>query len=458
MNEREELEAMCSRFFDGDLSADERGRLQRSLQEDAELDELFADLERSHRGMEMVRTHWALPRDFTSQIMAGIEDGQPDRAPAEQPEGRILRFSSTRWWAAAAAAVLFCGGIVVGAAWMAENGRDEGAGAGGSSVATVSDGGNDAGDGLEKPRPQARATVEAYSSGTLEIVDADGRRASGVDLVEEVSLPAEVRAPKGSHAVVKLGRGTVVLAPGAAARLLDVDADGGPEMEPVDGDLYVESAGDAPVRTRLRPDLTMNVRDAGVTLSRGEGGYVARPSFGQVQLSGSSQTTSLGWLQRALVSEDGSVSLESCDGSDLEGWATAGRVDELKRQLRIALGEEEFARIPPEQWQEWDDMILGLASRPVERATHAYVLHWLLEHGWFEDSTDEVRGAFERIADLLAEGTSDDDVLEFVRINLRRLERVLRREPGLLQQFKQGWREEWERRGEKLRQINPAGD
>ena len=98
------------------------------------------------------------------------------------------------------------------------------------------------------------------------------RRFEGV-----LSLPAEVSAPHDTHAVIEIKGGTAVLSPGARARLTDVDADGMPDFEPLDGDLYLESSG-AGMRGRLG---TMSVDvDGGMTLRRTGSGYSLEPSHG----------------------------------------------------------------------------------------------------------------------------------------------------------------------------------
>jgi hypothetical protein len=123
------------------------------------------------------------------------------------------------------------------------------------------------------------------------------------------------------------------------------------------------------------------------------------------------------------------------DSAGLDDWVIRGRADAIKLQVRKLLGPE-YDKIPEQHWQQFDDLLRGVLSRPWQRATYAYGLRFLLAYGFLDDTTAEERGAWATIASILAEGTTVDDVpLEWRRM-LKQAEEVFAKDPQQLQEFK----------------------
>ncbi|MBZ0137754.1 MAG: hypothetical protein K8I27_15420 [Planctomycetes bacterium] len=412
MSDREQLELLASRHFDGDLSAGEQARLDDALANDAGLRELHAELERVHNSVSLL-AEARLPHGFASGILAAL----PDDAP-------VIRLAPRGWqhWAAAAAAVLVFG--VLFAALVTNNG-----GTGYTPIAgNPQPGGQGVGPAVPEDTPYAgpKANVLVYSDGELELAGQRTRRFQG-----DVKLPAEIAAPADTHAVIEVGGGTAVLSPGSRARLADVDADGFADIEPVDGDVYLESSNG--FRGRVG-DVRMNVR-GGVMLHRTPQGYRAIPSHGGMNLG----EVSLKYRECALIGSDG-ILVEPCEIQRLDDWAIRGRADAIKEELKRILGAE-YNSIPTEHWQQFDRLLRGVLSRPAERAASAYMLRFLLKYNFIEEATPAQRDAWGAIAGILAEGTTEADIPVQMLEMIQKFEERFDEDPEALEQFKRLVRE-----------------
>ncbi|MCB9932262.1 MAG: hypothetical protein H6841_02450 [Planctomycetes bacterium] len=423
MADREHLELLASRFLDGDLSPAEHAELQAALAHDTELRELLASLQRVHNSINLL-SEQRLPSDFTSRVLE----------QAFEPAAVIqLPVSGWRHWAAAASVILMIG-LLVGAAVLNNGGKPEGA----PEIAFDKPA---SGGTLTPPDVTPRhssASVVAFSEGELELASPKGvQRTSRFE--GSVTLPAEVKAPAGTHAVLELQGGTAVLSPGASARLTDADLDGIPDIEPMEGDLYIESAGPG-VRSRVG-SVDLNV-DGGLTLRRTADGYMAEPSHGGAKAG----ETAFGFRQCALIS-DGNVKLSNCERPGLDDWAVRGRADAIKLQVRRLLGDK-FDRIPADHWKQWDKFLRGVLSQPWQAATYAYTIRFVLKYDFFEGASPEELKAWGTIAGIMAEGTSEADIPLQVLEVFRAAEQEFDRDPESLAQFKQMIREWIERNAE----------
>lgn len=404
MSDREHLELLASRHFDGDLSAAEQAELDQALSNDAELRALHAELERVHNSVSMLAEN-RLPADFTSRIIGAL------------PASNVIKLAPRTWnhWAAAAAAVLVFGVLF---------------------AALVTNGGNTGYTPVAKDAPKdttpkvgpvevytgPKANVLVYSDGDMQLAGKLTRRFQG-----DVKLPAEFAAPADTHAVIEVGGGTAVLSPGARARLADADADGQPDLEPVDGDVYLESNNG--FRGRIS-DRAVNVR-GGVILHRTADGYRAVPSHGGMSIG----DVSVRYRECALIGADGIV-IEACQLEALDDWAIRGRADAIKEQLKRILGDQ-YAEIPSEHWQQFDRLLRGVLSRPWERATYAYTLRFLLKYEFIEQATQSELDAWEAIAGILADGTTEGDIPVQVLELFRKVEERFEEDPQALEDFKQ---------------------
>lgn len=416
MSDRENLELLASRHFDGVLSAAEKAQLDEALANDAGLREFHAELERVHNSVNLLVEN-RLPADFTSRVIGAL------------PASNIIKLAPRSWnhWAAAAAAVLVFGVLF---AALVTNGGDTG------YVPIAGD-----------PQPEEvtpigpvdvytgpKANVLVYSDGEMELDGQRTRRFQG-----DVKLPVEISAPSDTHAVIEVGGGTAVLSPGSRARLADVDADGFADLEPVDGDLYLESNDG--FRGRVG-DVRMNVH-GGVMLHRTPQGYRAVPSHGGMNVG----DLSLSYRECALIGADGIV-IEPCQLEALDDWAIRGRADAIKEQLKRILGAE-YDSIPDTHWQQFDRFLRGVLSRPAERATSAYMLRILLKYEFIEQATPAQLEAWRAIADILAEGTTEADIPMQVLELFRKAEERFDEDPEALEQFKQMLRENIEAMAEQ---------
>lgn len=417
MSDREHLELLASRHFDGDLSATEQAELEQALADDAELRALHAELERVHKSVSMLAEN-RLPADFTSRIIGAL------------PASNVIRLAPRTWnhWAAAAAAV-FVFGILFAA--LVTNGGDTGY----TPVAKDTQPRNVGPKAVPVDADTGpKANVLVYSDGDMQLAGKLTRRFQG-----DVKLPAEVAAPADTHAVIEVGGGTAVLSPGARARLADADADGQPDLEPVEGDIYLESNNG--FRGRVS-DRAVNVH-GGVILHRTPEGYRAVPSHGGMSIG----DVSVRYRECALIGVDGII-IEPCELQSLDDWAIRGRADAIQEQLKRILGAE-YDSIPAEHWQQFDRLLRGVLSRPAERAISAYTLRFLLKYGFLEQATPPQLDAWNAIAGILAEGTTEADIPVQMLQMFRKVEERFDENPQALEDFKQMLREHLEAMAEQ---------
>lgn len=431
---REELELLCSRHFDADLTQAEATALEAALNDDPSLREFFDALQSAHDSMGLLHDAWKLPHDFTSKILDQVEDELSDRDNViTMPTRRFAPF-------AVAAALLLAVGLIIGVGMAT---KTSGKPAGGPSTiaksgtpsTTVKD------TDVSDPTPEASGTeVVAFSHGSMTVVDADGKTFTGANLKQSIKFPATVSAPSDQHAVVEFGDATAVLSAGSSARLLEADADGISDIEPVEGDVYLET------RDRMRAQLSqtrVELLNGGVTLRRTSDGFVIEPSHGQTDLYRDNTTQTVD-PRHAVVIDASGVQFEEREQPRLDDWVVSGRLDAVKRQLRVLIGDD-FDKITSQQWEQWDRMMRGMLSNPMNRAMYAMSIRLLLKHGWLEETTAQERTAIESIADILAEGTSETDVPEILREYFRAIDEQLTKNPDTLRDIAKAWKERVER-------------
>lgn len=433
-----ELELQCSRSFSVDpadaLSAAEKARLDEGLARDADLADLMQLLSRAHSAVSLA-SEFKLPEDFKARVLAGL-----DKAEAAAPElAPVYRLRFTAAPLLVAAAMVLALGLVFIASAITNSGRPAGDG---FSIAS-----DPITDTPDTPKTTVLPTAQVYATSAQDFTLRDGanNQRTATVLDARVSLPAEVQAPANSHAVIKVGNGTAVLSPGSRARLADVDADGTPNFEPVEGDLYLESRGGT-VRSRIgtrNGSVDVQLSRGGVTLRRTEGGYTAMPSHGGTRVGGHS----VALRQCAFVDDDG-VRLDTCDTDGLDEWAVSGRVDAIKHEVRKLIGPQ-FEQISAERWQGWEKMLRGVLTRPAESAAHAYSIRFLLKYGFFEDASADESAAWTRIADILGEGTTEADIPVPMLEMFQAFEKELQQNPELMGQMKQMLRQALERMAER---------
>ncbi|MBX3460281.1 MAG: hypothetical protein KF696_10040 [Planctomycetes bacterium] len=437
MEPREEIELLCSRHLDGELSPAEVERLESAMRADPELRAFHARMKTLHSTVALLADSFKLPADFRDKVLAGVESEQ---APAEAP---VIQLPTRRWtpWVAAAAAVLTLGTLVTAYVF-----NDPGAP---NTTPAVAIHGPKGGGGAESPKDPvkdpvvefAKARVVAVSSGDMEVRDASGKVTRERRLDGEISVPAEVRAPADSHATLQLREGSIVLKPGARVSIT-ADADGLPDVAPMDGDIYLEGWGRSQVSSRV--DKTpVKVDRGGLTLRSTPQGYMAQPSYGGAVVGDVVLSTG----QCAVIGSDGVV-VSDCEAAPLDAWAIDGRADAIKFELRKLLGDK-FEQIDARQWQQFDKLLKGVLARPNERAKHAYVLRLFIHHGFFEEAEAELVNAFARIADILGEGTTEEDIPVNELRMLKEFERALQEDPEAMRQFKHMLREMLEKMAER---------
>lgn len=426
MSGREELELLCSRHFDGDLDAAEQARLDAALSGDAELRSLFESLRRAHESVALLAQMHPLPADFTRRVLGAL-----DEEAAQAP----IHALPTRGWGtmiAAAAAIVLAIGLVFGASYI--NTPETpitppiAKGSGPDVVPPV----------VEDTRP--RAEVVAYSNSKLRLTDGAGTVSEG-NVSGKVILPATVQAPADTHAVLQVGGGTAVLPPGAKARLSDVDADGVPNVEAIEGDLYIES-GDRQFSSRVN-DVRLRVRRGGFTLRRTVEGIVIEPSFGAATVGNESVS-----FRQCAVINAGKVEVSACPNAALDPWAIDGRLDAIKGEIRKVLGSR-YDQFATAHWGHYEQMLRGIMASPAEAATNAFAVKFFVKHGWLDDRSEDERQVIVNIADIIGQGTTEQDVPMQMRQMFKVLEEELKKDPNALREMARIFRQAYERRAER---------
>jgi anti-sigma factor RsiW len=377
-----EKETLVARYFDGDLSAAEQEQLKRELANDRELAELFNDQQAAHRNLETLKLRWSLPADFAKGVLAGLPEQERQEAP-------VARIYSIHWkQVAMAASVAIVAGLILLNSYISQP----------VQMPPIAEGGFD----RNLPEPAPRAYVSTYSSGEVRVAAA-GNTVADKSFKGDVILPAVISAPADAHAVVKVENGTAVLPKGARARL---SANNGRlALEPIEGDLYLESDADGLVDASVA-DVSVSVQKGGVTLRKQGKQYFAQPSHGQATLKGRSGTmfVSARELNFGVISENGSIEIQQGEAAPLADWAAEGRADELRRHV------QNLFKIKIDDLNKWNEVIKAMAAQPGMRATNALMMQFMVEEKLLEKCTVEQQEAFAGIAKILAVGTTEDDI------------------------------------------------
>jgi hypothetical protein len=278
--------------------------------------------------------------------------------------------------------------------------------------------------------PVPNIELLAFSRSELEVQDASGNVRRASEVREPMVGPLIVRAPVDTHAVVQLGRGTAVLGPGASARLAVLDNNGMLDVEPVHGDLYLESWARSRVRSTVG-QVPVAVEQGGVKLQRTGQGYLAVPAYGSAMVG----DVSVAYLQCATITPDGVV-VTACEPEALKDWVVAGRADAIRGHVRTLLGDR-YDQIDAAQWERADGLLRGLLSRPPERASYAYMLRLLLRYGFLDEATETELEAWGAIADILGEGTTEADIPPRMRDFFLRIEQHLEENPAKVDEYRQ---------------------
>jgi hypothetical protein len=408
MTDREQLELLCSKALDDEtrsaneppvLTPAEREQLDAALKADPDLGRVMGELRQVHADLLAVAAADRLPQATRRALEGGLG-----------PPGPVFSFYRRPLFAAAASLVFVLALLFAGIAFLPERAPQ--------SVGPV----------LQAPAPGVE--LLAFSRSPLEVEDANGRVRRASEFHRQMAGPLIVRAPLDTHAVVQLGRGTAVLGPGASARLEALDADGILDVEPLGGDVYLESWARSRVRSTVG-QVPVSVEHGGVKLQRTDGGYRAVPAYGSAMVGGQS----VAYRQCADITA-GNVLVEACEPEALQDWVIAGRADAIKGHVRTLLGER-YERIEPAQWERADRLLRGLLSRPPERASYAHMLRLLLRFGFLDEATESELEAWGAIADILAEGTSQADIPPRVLEFFHRIEQRLEQEPEKVEEYKQ---------------------
>lgn len=389
MPPREEFEILASRQLDGELTPAEHARLLAALA-DPELADWFEDLKRAHEAMAEFAAHNAAPASVSAGVQHSIV-------------GKVHALPRVRWaaWATAAAAVVIGIGLLAFASTMGP---------------------------AEPPspppiavQPPRQAEIAAFSASPLRVEGAGEAATEASNINRRVSLPATVRAPAGTHAVLRVGAGTAVLKPGTVATLVDVDANGVALIEAVTGDLYLETRKGS-LTSRLG-EVPVRLQRAGLMLRRKNDAPTAEPVFGTVDVGGQN----LKYRQMASISGE-EVQITATQNDVLEDWAIEGRLDAVHHELRVLLGDS-YEKIPAAFHAYWEQPLRGVMSRPADAAGSAMLLRFFEEHLWLPEWGDVGRQFLRNVADIIGEGTTEADVQPRVREEIDRWKEFARQNP-----------------------------
>jgi hypothetical protein len=303
------------------------------------------------------------------------------------------------------------------------------------------------------PAAAARTFVSTYSSGDVRVADA-GATVTNKSFKGDVILPAVISAPADAHAVVKVENGTAVLPKGAKARLSAND--GRLMLEPIEGDLYLESDADGLLDASVS-DVSVSVQKGGVTLRKQGSQYFAQPSHGQATLKGRKNTAFVraSEMQFGVISEGGAFEIQQGEAAPLADWAAEGRADELRRHV------QNLFKIKIDDLNKWNEVIKAMAAQPAERARQAAFMKFMVEESLLEQVSPEQQEAFKAIAEILAVGTADEDVDQRTKDGISMMHEMLKDEQTrqLVKQFIKSWFEDCGRiaRGEMRRHGRKRG-
>lgn len=424
-DENHNLELLLQKLVDGEITEAERAELDSALGADSSLRDTLETLQAADSAMNLLKREWTLPADFKQRVL----DGLPEDA---QAGGKVIPLPSRRpaMFAAAAAIILMLGLVFAGNALM-----PSGSGTAGTDpIANVDD--NDI-----VPAAAKTFTVELVS-GNEATLEHDGQRRS-MKTTQQVELPIVIESSATTHTTIRAGDATLVLQPGARARLLDFDADGVADFEPLEGDIYIESNRN--VRARFS-DTTLETK-GGLMFRQRDLAYLAEPSHGETLIAGSS----LAFRQCARISNAG-VAVSDCPDSQLDDWVIDGRVDAIKAALREG-------GIDPDNHPDAENnekMLRGVLANPSEAAANAAMIRFMLKHKFLEamDFPAAQVEMFAKIAEIIGQGTTEADIPALLPAIFKHIEQRIKEEPDTIKDtarlMKRAFERAAERKGRKI--------
>ncbi|MHC4839520.1 MAG: anti-sigma factor family protein [Planctomycetota bacterium] len=419
--ENNNLELLAQKLVDGELTESERKALNAALENDASLRETLESLKSADSAMNLLRAEWTLPQDFKARVI----DGLPE--PETQPAGKVIPMHSRfpAMFAAAAAILLMVGLVFVGNSLLPDNTSGSG-----PDVGTVAE---------EDPTPKAPTFDIELVSGEDATLEHDGQR-EVLSSKQQVELPVTIESSGSAHTTVRAGDATLVLEPGARARLNDIDADGVADIEPLEGDIYVESSG--AVKTRVSDNELKT--HGGVMFRHQDSAYLAEPSHGKTLIG----ADSLEFRQCARISMSG-VAISDCPDSELEDWVIDGRIDAIKAVLREGGLDPDSS---PNAEQD-EKLIRGILAEPSKAAYNAAVVRFMLKHKFLEEMgfPDEQVVMFAKIGEIVGEGTDESDIPSFLPAVFKMIEQKIEQDPTTVKRHATWMREAIERAAERKR-------
>lgn len=392
-DENHNFELLLQKLVDGEITDSERAELDSALSADSSLRDTLETLQAADSAMSLLTVEWALPADFKQRVLAGL----PEKT---QVGGKVIPLPTRTpaMFAAAAAIILTFGLVFAGNALMPSKSDSGGGGA---------------------PKLAKTFMVELVS-GNDATLEHDGQR-QPMKTTQQVELPIVIESSEAAHTTIRVGDTTLVLKPGARARLLDIDTDGVADFEPLEGDIYIESNRN--VRSRFSD--TMLETTGGLMFRQDDSAYWAEPSHGKTLISGNS----LAFKQCARISIAG-VAVSDCNYSKLDDWAIDGRIDAIKAALRE--GGLEPDNYPGAEKKE--KMLRGMLAEPSKAAANAAMIRFMLKHEFLEamDFTDGQVAMFAKIADILREGTTEADIPAFLPALFKMIEKNIAQDPTVL--------------------------
>ncbi|MCF6228618.1 MAG: hypothetical protein L3J82_08185 [Planctomycetes bacterium] len=422
-DENHNLELLLQKLVDGEITEAERAELDSALGADSSLRDTLETLQAADSAMNLLKREWTLPADFKQRVLAGL----PEEA---QAGGKVIPLPSRTpaMFAAAAAIILMLGLVFAGNALMPS-------GPSGSNPAGIEPVAN-AANNVNDTVPAKTFTVELVS-GNDATLEHDGQRRS-MKTTQQVELPIVIESSATTHTTIRAGDATLVLQPGARARLLDIDADGVADFEPLEGDIYIESNRN--VRARFS-DTTLETK-GGLMFRQQDSAYLAEPSHGETLIAGSS----LAFKQCARISISG-VAVSDCPDSELDDWVIDGRIDAIKAVLRE--GGFDPDNHPDAEMQE--KMLRGMLAEPSKAAYNAAAIRFMLKHKFLEELglPEEQVVMFAKIGEIIGEGTTEADIPEFLPALFKMMEQKIAQDPTAVKRQAAWMRQAIERAGER---------
>ncbi|MEE9312888.1 MAG: hypothetical protein V3V10_10825 [Planctomycetota bacterium] len=403
-DENHNLELLVQKLVDGEITEAERVELDSALSADSSLRDTLETLQAADSAMKLLKRGWSLPADFKQRVL----DGLP--ADESQPAGKVIQLPAPNMskYAAAAAIILMLGLVFVGNALMPS----------GSNTASV----GPVADTDIHSAPAKTFTVELVS-GNDATLEHDGQRRS-MKTTQQVELPIVIESSATAHTTIRAGDATLVLQPGARARLLDIDADGVADFEPLEGDIYIESNRN--VRARFS-DTTLETK-GGLMFRQQDSAYLAEPSHGETLIAGNS----LAFKQCARIDNTG-ILVSDCPDSELDDWVIDGRIDAIKAVLRE--GGIDPDKDPEAEKHEM--MLRGVLAEPWKAAVNAAWIRFMITHKFFEAMEFPAAQVemFAKIAEIIGQGTTEADIPAFLRAVFKQIEQKIESGPETVKEW-----------------------